>query len=122
MAVLAVSPVPAFTSPAFVSPEGERDEDVDPPADAGGKALGIEAVEDLEHARVDALLGAAGQVAPRHHYRLEADEGEIDAGALGLASLLIAHSHFKNRPPGPLIAAAIDMTLNGLLKQDASNS
>jgi len=35
----------------------------------------------------------------------------------GLASLIITHPHFKERPHGALIAAAIDMTLNGLLKR-----
>ncbi len=35
----------------------------------------------------------------------------------GLAALLITHSHFKNRPHDQLIATAMDMTLNGLLKR-----
>lgn len=35
----------------------------------------------------------------------------------GLASLLITHPHFKSRPHDQLIAAAMDMTLNGLLKR-----
>jgi AcrR family transcriptional regulator len=35
----------------------------------------------------------------------------------GLASLLITHPHFKDRPHDELIAAAMDMTLNGLLKR-----
>ncbi len=35
----------------------------------------------------------------------------------GLASLLITHPHFKNRPHDQIIAAAMDMTLNGLLKR-----
>lgn len=35
----------------------------------------------------------------------------------GLASLLITHPHFKERPHDALIAAAMDMTLNGLLKR-----
>ncbi len=35
----------------------------------------------------------------------------------GLASLLITHPHFKNRSPDALIAAAMDMALNGLLKR-----
>jgi AcrR family transcriptional regulator len=35
----------------------------------------------------------------------------------GLAALLITHPHFKNRPHDQLIAAGIDMMLNGLLKR-----
>ena len=35
----------------------------------------------------------------------------------GLAALLITHPHFKHRPHDQLIATAIDMTLNGLLKR-----
>jgi len=35
----------------------------------------------------------------------------------GLASLLITHPHFKNRPQDELIATAMDMTLSGLLKR-----
>ncbi|HEY7609153.1 MAG TPA: TetR/AcrR family transcriptional regulator [Alphaproteobacteria bacterium] len=35
----------------------------------------------------------------------------------GLASLLITHPHFKNRPHDKLIATAIEMTLSGLLKR-----
>ena len=35
----------------------------------------------------------------------------------GLASLLIAHPHFKNRPRDELIAAAIELTFKGLLRQ-----
>ena len=35
----------------------------------------------------------------------------------GLASLLITHPHFKDRPHDELIAAAMDMTLNGLLRR-----
>lgn len=35
----------------------------------------------------------------------------------GLASLLITHPHFKERPQDALIAAAMDMALNGLLKR-----
>jgi len=35
----------------------------------------------------------------------------------GLASLLITHPHFKDRSPDALIAAGIDMVLNGLLKR-----
>lgn len=35
----------------------------------------------------------------------------------GLASLLITHPHFKNRPHEQLIATALDMMLNGLLKR-----
>jgi AcrR family transcriptional regulator len=35
----------------------------------------------------------------------------------GLASLFITHPHFKDRSPDALIAAAMDMTLNGLLKR-----
>lgn len=35
----------------------------------------------------------------------------------GLAALLITHPHFKNRPHDQLIATAMDMTLNGLLKR-----
>ena len=35
----------------------------------------------------------------------------------GLASLLITHPHFKDRSPDALIAAGIDMCLNGLLKR-----
>jgi AcrR family transcriptional regulator len=35
----------------------------------------------------------------------------------GIASLLITHPHFKNRPHEQLIATALDMTLNGLLKR-----
>ena len=45
-------------------------------------------MEDLEHARSDAL-----------------------------SSLLTAHPLFKNRPQDQLIAAAMDMALNGLLKR-----
>lgn len=35
----------------------------------------------------------------------------------GLSSLLITHPHFKDRSPDLLIAAGIDMALNGLLKR-----
>jgi len=35
----------------------------------------------------------------------------------GLASLIITHPHFKDRPHDPLIAAAMDMTLTGLLRR-----
>jgi AcrR family transcriptional regulator len=35
----------------------------------------------------------------------------------GIASLLITHPHFKNRPHDQLIASAMDMVLNGLLKR-----
>jgi AcrR family transcriptional regulator len=35
----------------------------------------------------------------------------------GLASLLITHPHFKDRPHDVLIAAVMDMTLNGVLKR-----
>lgn len=35
----------------------------------------------------------------------------------GLASLLITHPHFKNRSHDELIAAGIDMVLNGLLRR-----
>jgi AcrR family transcriptional regulator len=35
----------------------------------------------------------------------------------GLASLLITHPHFKNRPRDELIAAAIELTFKGLLRQ-----
>ena len=35
----------------------------------------------------------------------------------GLASLLITHPHFKERPHDKLIAAGIDMVLNGLLRR-----
>jgi AcrR family transcriptional regulator len=35
----------------------------------------------------------------------------------GLASLLITHPHFQDRPHDALIAAAMDMTLNGLLNR-----
>ena len=35
----------------------------------------------------------------------------------GIAALLITHPHFKNRPHEPLIAAGLDMMLNGLLKR-----
>ena len=35
----------------------------------------------------------------------------------GLASLLITHPHFKNRPRDGLVAAAIELTFKGLLKR-----